>query len=66
MGRRYARADEIGIPYAITIDYDTLKDETVTIRYRNDGGQERIKISELEVSIRKNIESGRVRLNEKS
>ncbi|MEK6979281.1 MAG: glycine--tRNA ligase [Candidatus Micrarchaeota archaeon] len=62
IGRRYARADEIGIPYALTIDYDTLKDETVTIRYRNDGKQERIKINELEGLIRKNIEAGRVRL----
>jgi glycyl-tRNA synthetase len=34
IGRRYARADEIGVPIAITIDYDTLKDETVTLRDR--------------------------------
>jgi glycyl-tRNA synthetase len=32
IGRRYARTDECGIPFAITVDYDTLKDETVTIR----------------------------------
>ncbi len=35
IGRRYYRVDEIGVPYAVTIDYDTLKDETVTIRDRN-------------------------------
>ena len=60
IGRRYAKADEIGVPYAITIDYDTMKDGTVTIRYRNDGKQERIKITELEGVIRKNIKMGRV------
>ncbi len=47
IGKRYARADEIGIPYAITIDYDTLKDNTVTIRDRNSKGQKRVKIDEL-------------------
>jgi glycyl-tRNA synthetase len=34
IGRRYARADEVGVPIAVTIDYDTLKDETVTLRDR--------------------------------
>ncbi|MBI5227546.1 glycine--tRNA ligase [Candidatus Micrarchaeota archaeon] len=62
IGRRYARADEIGIPYALTIDYDTLKDDTVTIRYRNDGKQERIKISECTKAINENIRNGRVTL----
>ncbi len=47
IGRRYAKADEIGIPYAFTIDYNTLKDDTITIRYRNDGKQERIAIKNL-------------------
>ncbi|MDO8553168.1 MAG: glycine--tRNA ligase [Candidatus Micrarchaeota archaeon] len=51
IGRRYARADEIGLPFAFTIDYDTLKDDTVTIRYRNDGKQERIKISDISKTI---------------
>lgn len=60
IGRRYARADEIGIPYALTIDYDTLKDDTVTIRYRNDGKQERIKIPELENRVKENIKKGRL------
>ncbi|MCC7553680.1 MAG: glycine--tRNA ligase [Methanobacteriaceae archaeon] len=48
IGKRYARGDEIGIPLAITIDYDTLEDETVTIRKRDDESQERIKINSLE------------------
>jgi glycyl-tRNA synthetase len=32
IGRRYARTDECGIPFAITVDYDTIKDKTVTLR----------------------------------
>lgn len=48
IGRRYARADEIGIPFAITIDYDSLKDNAVTIRKRDDTKQTRVKISDLE------------------
>lgn len=32
IGKRYARTDECGIPFAITVDFDTLKDETVTLR----------------------------------
>jgi len=47
IGRRYARADEIGVPYCVTIDYDTLKDGTVTIRNRDSMEQKRVKISEL-------------------
>lgn len=35
IGKRYARTDEMGIPFAITIDYDTLKDNTVTLREIN-------------------------------
>jgi glycyl-tRNA synthetase len=47
IGRRYARADEVGIPLGITIDYDTLKDETVTIRDRDTWKQVRTRIGEL-------------------
>jgi glycyl-tRNA synthetase len=47
IGRRYARADEIGIPWAITIDHTTLEDETVTVRRRDDQKQVRIEIKEL-------------------
>ncbi|HSB47700.1 MAG TPA: glycine--tRNA ligase [Candidatus Bilamarchaeum sp.] len=62
IGRRYARADEIGIPYALTIDYDSLKDGTVTIRYRNDGKQERIKISGADSFIKERMREGKVTL----
>lgn len=47
IGKRYARADEIGTPWNITIDYQTLKDKTVTIRDRNTTRQVRVKISDL-------------------
>lgn len=47
VGRRYARADEIGVPFCITVDSDSLEDGTVTIRDRDTTNQERVKISEL-------------------
>jgi glycyl-tRNA synthetase len=47
IGRRYRRLEEIGVPFAITVDYDTLKDSTVTIRYRDTMEQRRIKIKDL-------------------
>ena len=47
IGRRYARADEIGVPFAITIDHETLKNNTVTIRDRDTTKQERVKIQDI-------------------
>jgi glycyl-tRNA synthetase len=47
IGRRYRRQDEIGTPLAITIDFDTLKQDDVTVRNRDTMKQERIKISEI-------------------
>ena len=47
VGRRYARADETGIPYCITFDFDSLKDKAVTIRNRNDTKQIRVKTNKL-------------------
>lgn len=47
IGKRYRRNDEIGTPYCITIDFDTLNDEAVTVRDRDTMLQERIKISDL-------------------
>ena len=47
IGKRYARADEIGIPLAITVDFDTLEDNQVTVRNRDSEAQERIPINEL-------------------
>ncbi|MCH7756907.1 MAG: glycine--tRNA ligase [Thaumarchaeota archaeon] len=48
IGRRYRRLDEIGTPFAITVDHQTLEDDTITIRMRDSMEQKRIKISELE------------------
>jgi glycyl-tRNA synthetase len=47
IGRRYARADEIGIPLGITVDYETLKENTVTIRDRDSWKQVRSRIEDL-------------------
>ena len=47
VGKRYRRQDEIGTPWCVTIDYQSLKDDTVTVRDRDSMKQERIKISEL-------------------
>ena len=48
IGKRYRREDEIGTPYCITIDFDTLEDNQVTIRDRDTMQQERILINNLE------------------
>ena len=47
IGKRYRRQDEIGTPYCVTIDFDTLEDLSVTIRNRDSMDQERIKIEDL-------------------
>ena len=47
VGRRYARQDELGTPYCITIDFETLEDDAVTIRDRDSTKQERVPIKEL-------------------
>jgi glycyl-tRNA synthetase len=48
IGKRYRRQDEIGTPYCITVDYQTLEDGTVTLRDRDSTKQERIKIGGIE------------------
>jgi glycyl-tRNA synthetase len=55
IGRRYRRLDEVGAPYAITIDHKTLEDDTVTLRNRDSMEQNRIKISDLEHVLSKEI-----------
>ena len=47
VGRRYARQDEIGTPFCVTVDYDTKEDGTVTIRDRDTTEQKRVKIEDL-------------------
>ena len=56
IGKRYRREDEIGTPYCVTIDFDTLEDNTVTIRDRDTMEQVRVKIDELEKWIEEKIE----------
>ena len=53
IGRRYRRLDEIGAPFAITIDHQTKEDNTVTIRSRDSMNQDRVKITELEAILSK-------------
>ncbi|PUA33061.1 MAG: glycine--tRNA ligase [Candidatus Terraquivivens tikiterensis] len=47
IGRRYRRQDEIGTPFCVTVDYQTMEDETVTVRERDTMAQERVPIKEL-------------------
>ena len=56
IGKRYRRQDEIGTPFCVTIDFDTLEDETVTIRDRDTMEQIRLKIDELENWVEDKIE----------
>lgn len=51
IGKRYARQDEIGTPYCITVDGQTMQDDTVTLRDRDTLQQERVKVSELIAAI---------------
>jgi len=46
IGRRYARTDELGIPFGITIDFDTMKEQSVTVRDRNSCSQIRVPVSD--------------------
>lgn len=52
IGRRYARTDEAGTPIAITIDYDTMRDDSVTLRDRDTWRQVRVKVKELPGTLR--------------
>jgi glycyl-tRNA synthetase len=47
IGRRYRRQDEIGTPFSVTVDFDTLNDHAVTIRHRDSTNQDRVKVTEL-------------------
>ena len=55
IGKRYRRHDEIGTPFCITFDYDSLEDKCVTIRDRDTMEQKRIKIEELTHYILKHL-----------
>lgn len=51
IGKRYRRQDEIGTPFCITVDYQTLEDNTVTLRHRDSMKQERLNIADLEAAL---------------
>lgn len=53
IGKRYRRQDEIGTPWCITIDFDTLQDNTVTLRSRDTTKQDRLKVDELVSKLKK-------------
>jgi glycyl-tRNA synthetase len=55
IGRRYARADEIGIPLAVTVDFQTLEDQTVTLRDRDTMKQQRLVIKELPEALKRDF-----------
>jgi glycyl-tRNA synthetase len=47
IGRRYRRQDEIGTPFCVTVDFETLEDQAVTVRERDSMAQERVSLSKL-------------------
>jgi glycyl-tRNA synthetase len=55
IGRRYRRQDEIGTPWAVTIDHQSLEDRTVTLRDRDTLDQTRVAIDELEAEIQRRL-----------
>ena len=55
IGRRYRRQDAIGTPYCVTIDFDTLEDNTVTVRDRDTLEQERVSIDDLVAKLGKKV-----------
>ena len=57
IGKRYRRQDEIGTPYCVTVDFETLNDQAVTVRHRDSMKQERIAITQLENYIRTQMKS---------
>ncbi|MFA6392335.1 MAG: glycine--tRNA ligase [Patescibacteria group bacterium] len=57
IGRRYRRQDEIGTPYCVTVDFESLEDKAVTVRDRDTMEQERVPVSELLAYINKKLES---------
>lgn len=55
IGKRYRRQDEVGTPFCIVVDFDTLTDNSVTVRDRDTGAQERVKVEELKNYIKSKI-----------
>ena len=60
IGKRYTRQDLIGTPFCIAVDYQTIEDNTVTIRYRDTTEQIRVPISELKTRIGQDVAMERI------
>ncbi len=60
IGKRYARQDVVGTPFCVTVDHDTLEDNTVTLRYRDTMEQIRIPISELKAKLLRECSMSRI------
>ena len=57
IGRRYRRQDEVGTPWCVTVDGDTMSEDVVTVRERDSMEQERVAVSELEAYLRNAFKS---------
>jgi glycyl-tRNA synthetase len=57
IGKRYRRQDEIGTPFCVTVDFETVNDQAVTVRERDTMKQERVKIEELETYLSQALQS---------
>jgi glycyl-tRNA synthetase len=55
IGKRYLSQDEIGTPFCITVDFQTLEDNTVTVRARDSAKQERVEVSGLSAHLQKKL-----------
>jgi glycyl-tRNA synthetase len=55
IGKRYRRQDEVGTPFCMTIDYDTLEDKAVTVRDRDTTGQERIPLADIPAFLKNRV-----------
>jgi glycyl-tRNA synthetase len=60
IGRRYRRQDAVGTPFCVTVDFQTLEDDTVTIRERDSLGQERVHLSEVERIVLQRVDMKRL------
>ena len=55
IGRRYRRQDALGTPFCITVDHQTLEDQTITLRYRDTMNQERISLTDISKKIQSQV-----------
>jgi glycyl-tRNA synthetase len=57
IGKRYRRQDEIGTPFAVTVDHQTMEDDTVTVRDRDTLEQDRVPVADLAAEIERRLGS---------